>query len=550
MTKSKKADFWLVVGLVMLAVLLVFTVYPMARLLTIAFKAKDGSFTLDYFKEFFSKPYYYSTIGNSFKVAVTTSILTTFIGVIFSYCYSFYAMKGRKILFVTCLLCGLSAPFIGAYAWIFLLGKGGIITKFIKTTFGVVIGDIYGYNGIVLVQTTRMFPLVVLYMNGAFRNIDASLLEASENLGISGVQRFLRVTMVLVMPTLLAAFMVSFLRSLADFGTPLVIGRGFDTFPLRIYEQYTSENAGGSSGMSAAISLISVLLTVVILMVQKIATGQFKFTINANRHITQQKPKGFSGFLMHFFCYGIIIFSLLPQAYIVYLSFCNFKNSARKPGYSFNNYVYAWTRKYMSTAVKNTLLLGVGSLIIVILVAIFIAYLVVRRKSALSQVIDSIAMAPYVIPGLVIGVALAVSFNGKIALTGTLFIMIIAQVIRNMPNTLRSTTAALQQIPLYTEEASLNLGASKLKTFFRITVPMMKNGILSGAVLSWTSIITEVASSLILYDNKTITLTVGTYKIMSSMYGAGSAYATVETLFVILSLVLYVNLSREEDIKL
>ena len=79
---------------------------------------------------------------------------------------------------------------------------------------------------------------------------------------------------------------------------------------------------------------------------------------------------------------------------------------------------------------------------------------------------------------------------------------------------------------------------------------MMKNGILSGAVLSWTSIITEVASSLILYNNKTITLTVGTYKTMSSMYGVGSAYATVETLFVILSLVLYVTLSREEDVKL
>ena len=191
------------------------------------------------------------------------------------------------------------------------------------------------------------------------------------------------------------------------------------------------------------------------------------------------------------------------------------------------------------------------SLIIVIILSVFIAYVVVRRSNALSQTVDSIAMAPYVIPGLVIGVALAMTFNsGPVVLSGTLFIMMIALTVRNLPNTLRSATAALQQIPLYTEEASLNLGASKLKTFFFITVPMMKNGILSGAVLSWTSIITEVASSLILYNNKTITLTVGTYKTMSSMYGVGSAYATVETLFVILSLVLYVTLSREEDVKL
>lgn len=550
MIRKNKLDIWVVISMLLLLSLLLFTVYPVGNLLTIAFRDPDGHFTLQYFKEFFSKPYYYSTISNSFKVAVTTSVCTTIVGIFFSYFYSFYQLKGRKVLFITCLLCGLSAPFIGAYAWIFLFGKGGIITVFLKG-FGIKIPDIYGYGGIVVVQVSRMFPLVVLYMNGAFRNIDESLLEASENLGISGAQRFFRVTMILVMPTLLAAFLVSFLRSLSDFGTPLVIGRGFDTFPLRIYEQYTSENAGGSSGMSATISVISVLMTLLIFLIQKFATSRFKFTINANRHITQKPCKGVGGVLMHIFCYGIILFSLAPQFYIIFLSFCNFKNSTRQPGYGFTNYVYAWDRKYMSTAVKNTLLLGVGSLIIVIILSVFIAYVVVRRSNGLNQTIDSIAMAPYVIPGLVIGVALAMTFNtGPIVLSGTLFIMMIALTVRNLPNTLRSTTAALQQIPLYTEEASLNLGASKLKTFFCITVPMMKNGILSGAVLSWTSIITEVASSLILYNNKTITLTVGTYKTMSSMYGVGSAYATVETLFVVLSLVLYVTLSREEDVRL
>lgn len=550
MNKKKRFDIWVVISVLLLASLILFTVYPVGNLLTIAFKDSDGSFTLKYFQEFFRKPYYYSTIGNSFKVAVTTSVLTTFIGVLFSYFYSFYRLKGRKLLFVTCLLCGLSAPFIGAYAWIFLFGKGGIVTMFVRR-FGIMMPNIYGYGGIVIVQVSRMFPLVVLYMNGAFRNIDESLLEASENLGIGGLQRFFRVTLFLVMPTLLAAFLVSFLRSLSDFGTPLVIGRGFDTFPLRIYEQYTSENAGGSSGMSATVSVISVIMTLLVFLIQKFAVSRFKFTINANRHIVQKPCKGLGGALMHVFCYGIILFALLPQFYIIYLSFCNFKNSSRQPGYGLSNYTYAWTRKYMSTAVKNTLLLGVGSLIIVILMSIFIAYVVVRRSSVLTQTVDSIAMAPYVIPGLVIGVALAMTFNkGPIILAGTLIIMMIAMTVRNLPNTLRSTIASLQQIPLYTEEASLNLGASKMKTFFRITVPMMKNGILSGAVLSWTSIITEVASSLILYNNKTITLTVGTYKTMSSMYGVGSAYATVETLFVILSLILYVTISREEDIKL
>ncbi len=550
MTQARKPDLWLVLSLALLAVLVLFTVYPMTRLLILAFQAEDGSFTLEYFRKFFSTPYYYSTVGNSFRVALTTSVITTAIGILFSYFYSFFRLKGRRALFIGCLLCGLSAPFIGAYAWIFLFGRGGVVTQFLKQTFGITLGSIYGFKGIVLVQVSRMYPLVVLYMNGAFRNIDASLLEASENMGISGFRRVMKVTLPLVMPTLLAAFLISFLRSISDFGTPLVIGRGYDTFPLRIYEQYTSENAGGSSGMSSAISVISVLVTLAIMLLQKLLTSRFKFHINATRHIVPRQAHGFKNFFMHFFCYGIIVFALMPQAYIIYLSFCNFKNSTRQPGYGFGNYVYAWTRKQLDLAVRNTLVLGVCTILFVVVLAVIISYLVVRRKTVLANILDGIAMAPYVIPGLVVGVALALSFNGRISLTGTLFIMMVALTIRNLPNTLRSSIAALQQIPLYTEEASRNLGASKMKTFIRITIPMMKNGILSGAILSWTSIITEVASSLILYNNSTITLTVGTYKTMSSLYGVGSAYATVETLFVILSLFLYVSLSKEEDIKL
>ncbi len=551
MIKKKRWDIWALSAIVIFGLLILVTVYPLGCLLVTAFKGADGTFSLQHFTTFFNKPYYYTTIANSFKIAAATSILTTAIGLVFSYFYSFFQLRGRKVLFITCLLCGMSAPFIGAYSWIFLFGNGGIVTKFLKETFSISLGSIYGFKGIVIVQVSRMFPLVVLYMNGAFRNIDASLLEASENLGVSGFKRFLRVTLVLVMPTLLAAFLVVFLRSLADFGTPLVIGRGYTTFPLLIYEQYTSENAGGSYGFAAAVSVISVLVTLAVYLLQRFVNGRFRFTINASRHIVQKKAKGLGGALMHLYCYGIILFSMLPQFYITYLSFCNYKNSTRKPGYSFDNYIYAWTKRYMSTATQNTLILGVCTLAVVVLLSIFISYLVVRRKNTLTKTIDSIAMVPYVIPGLVIGVSLVIAFNNsRIALTGTLLIMMIALTIRTMPNTLRSTTAALQQIPMYTEEASLSLGASKMKTFFRITVPMMKNGIVAGAVLTWTSIITEVASSLILYNNKTITLTVGTYKVIQSMYGTGAAYATVETLFVVLSLILYVMISKEEDVRL
>ena len=123
----------------------------------------------------------------------------------------------------------MSAPFIGAYSWILLLGRSGIITTFFKN-LGIAIPDIYGFGGIVLVMTLQLFPLVFLYAKGALKNIDNSLIEAAENLGCSGIACFFKVVVPLIMPTLLAAALLVFMRSFADFGTPMLIGEGYRTF--------------------------------------------------------------------------------------------------------------------------------------------------------------------------------------------------------------------------------------------------------------------------------------------------------------------------------
>ena len=113
-------------------------------------------------------------------------------------------------------------------------------------------------------------------------------------------------------------------------------------------------------------------------------------------------------------------------------------------------------------------------------------------------------MVPYVIPGSVVGIALVSAFNKKpFVLVGTFLIMVISLIIRRNAYTIRSSVAILQQIPLSIEEASISLGASRMKSFFKITTPMMMNGIISGALLSWITIITELSSSIILYNYKT-----------------------------------------------
>ena len=550
MKQAKKIDMWSGVTVIFLVLFALFLIYPLLGILQQSVISKEGEFTLQEFTKFFSQAYYSKTIFNSFKVSIAITAVTLILGIPFSYFYSFYHLKGSKFLFVVGILCCMSAPFIGAYSWILLLGRSGVVTVFLKNAFGIQLGSIYGFGGILFVQAMKLFPLVFIYMNGAFKNIDNTLMEASANMGCVGVKRFFQVVMNLSMPTILAAALLVFMRAFADFGTPLLIGEGYRTFPVEIYNQYLGEN-GTDHNFAAAISVIAVVVTALVFFIQKWATSKYNFSINALHPIEKKEPKGIKGALMYLYTYGLVIVSFIPQVYIIYLSFRNCDQAVFKPGYSLANYQLA-VKRLLVRSIKNTMFLGVGSLVVIILFAILIAYLVVRRSSVLNNAIDTISMMPYIMPGAVIGISLILAFSQPpLALTGTALIMLISFVIRRMPYTIRSATATLMQIPMSIEEAAISLGASKLKTFAKVTVPMMSNGIISGAILSWVSIVTELSSSIILYNNKNITLTMSAYVAISrGNYGLACAFSAILTVLTAISLLVYLWVSKSEDIKL
>jgi iron(III) transport system permease protein len=352
------------------------------------------------------------------------------------------------------------------------------------------------------------------------------------------------------MPTILAAALIVFMRAFADFGTPLLIGEGYRTFPVEIYNQYLGEN-GKNYNFASAISVIAIVVTAAVFFVQKWATGKFKFSINALHPITKKKPKGLMGVLIYAYCYILIGLAFMPNLYIIYLSFRKSNQAVFLEGYSLANYEMA-LGKLLGRSIKNTIVMGAGSLTIIIFFAILIAYLVVRRGSIISNAIDTLSMLPYIIPGSVIGIALVIAFGKRpFALTGTMAIMIIALVIRRMPYTIRSATATLMQIPMSIEEASISLGASKMKTFLFITTPMMSAGIISGAIMSWVSIVTELSSAIILYNNRNITLTMSAYVAISrGNYGLAAAFSAILTVLTSISLIIYLGVSKTEDIKL
>ncbi len=546
MKKKNRIDVWKIISIVVLIGYAIFLLWPLIKLFYSAFY-NNGKFTIEQFVNFFSKKYYRKSITNSLKVSSLATLITLIIGVPLAYFYQMYEIKGKSVLQVIVILCSMSAPFIGAYSWIMLLGRNGVVTAFIKKLTGFVMPNIYGFNGILLVLSLQLFPLVFLYVSGALKNIDNSLLEASENMGCTGVKRFFKVVIPLCIPTIIAATLLVFMRAFADFGTPLLIGEGYQTFPTVIYNAYFAET-GSDHNFGAAVSVIGIAITAIIFLLQRWVNSKFTFTMNALHSIERKKVGGVKGFFINFYCWFVVALAFLPQVYVIYTSFLKTSGKLFVEGFSLESYKFAFS--HLKRAIPNTFIIGLVALAIVIVLAILIAYLVVRRNNALNQLIDTLSMVPYIIPGSVVGIALVMAFSSKpLVLTGTVTIMIVALVIRRIPYTIRSSTATLQQIPISIEEAAISLGSSKLKAFFTITVPMMANGILSGAIMSWVTIITELSTAIILYNLKTVTLTIAVYTYVSrGNYGIAAAYATILTVSTIISLLLYMKVAKTDEV--
>ena len=547
---NRKYDVWSFVTLLLLGLYGLFLIYPLFNLFGQSIVDKStGEFTLAYFYKFFSKPYYFNTLINSFKVTILVTILTVLLGTPLAYFFTRYKIRGKSFIRILIILSSMSAPFIGAYSWILLLGRSGVITTFFHNALGIQIPSIYGFNGILIVLTMQLYPLIFLYVSGALKNVDNSLLEASENLGCSGTKRFFVIVIPLIVPTLMAGGLLIFMRSLADFGTPMLIGEGFRTFPVTIFEEFISE-LGGDDGFAAAISIIAILITTVVFLIQRYFSTRKQFTMNSINKIRPIEAKGFTRIFIHLYTYILVGLSIMPQVYIFYTSFKKVNGTVFVPGYSFDSYTNAFSK--VGRAISNTLIIPGLSLIVIVFFAALIAYITVRRRNIFTGIVDTISMVPYIVPGSVVGITLLIAFNKPpILLSGTMLIMIIGLVLRRLPYTIRSSVAILQQIPYNIEEAALGLGSSKTKTFFKITMPMMAAGLISGAILSWVTMISELSTAILLYVGRTKTLTVEIYtQIIRGNYGIAAALSTILAVLTIISLLIFNKVSKGDDLSM
>lgn len=542
--KHFKLDFWFWVKAIVVILMISFLIYPFATLITRSFfSKKEEGLTLINYIRFFSKKYYYSALGRSLFVAVMATITTLIIGVPMAYIMSRYNIYAKKYVHILIIMSLMSPPFIGAYSWIMLFGRAGLVTKFFENNFDMILPSIYGKVGIILVFTFKLFPYVYLYTQGAIGSIDSSLEEAAENLGSNKLRRLLTITLPVILPSIAAGAIMVFMTSLADFGTPMLIGEGYMVLPVLVYNEYMSE-LGGNAHLASALSVIVVLCSLSVLLVQKYYVSRKNYVMTTMRPPAEVKLKGGKRLLLSLPVYIVALIGVLPQFVVIISSFIKTDFTGFVGGFSLDNYTTIIRR--LGTNIRNTFMFSTAAIIIIIILGLLISYIIVRKRGIVAQAMDLLIMFPYVIPGAVLGISLIVAFNKRpMLLTGTAFIMIIAFVVRKLPYTVRSGSAFLQQMDKSIEEASINLGVSPMKTFFKVTARLMLPGILSGAILSWITCINELSSSIMLYGGRTSTISVAIYtEVVRNSYGTAAALATILTVSTVISLLIFLKISR------
>ena len=520
-----RPDVWTVVALLGWIAVALLLLYPLSAVLRASVTGDEGGWTLANYATVLSRPRYLRALGNTALAGLGGAAGALLLGVTLAHLTTRYALRGAGIVFTLAVVALCTPPFIGAYAWIVLFGANGVVRNALAVV-GVDAPTIYGPGGVILVFSLKFFPNVFLLASAGFRAVNPSLEEAAESLGLSPVRRFFAVTLPMVTPALSAAAMLAFVLCIADFGTPRILGRSFQTLATEAFVLFASE-LGGNPGLASAMSTVLLTISVVLVMVQRRVGRGTAAGGHAHRRREVVRPRGWRAAWVHALAYGIVLLGALPAFVVVVFSLRRVNGPVFTDGFGLDS--YARVLRTVPQAIGNSLSYATLAVAGILVIGVATGYVAARRRTVWSAAYEAVLVLPYIVPGIVMGIGFVQSFNtGPLTLTGTGTIIVLAVLIRRLPYATRATTAALGQLSPSLEQAAVSLGYHPVQAFGRVTVPLIMPGIVAGALMSFVTAMNELSASLVLYVGSTVTMPVSIYLlVLDGEYGAASAMSTV-----------------------
>ena len=546
MTVGRHFKAWnLILGFIFI-ILFFAVLYPILFIFKASFiHPETGALSLKSYQTFFHYPFYLRCLRNSLFVSTLGTLFALILGVPFAFFLARYRVPGKNLLKTLGTLPLILPTFIGAEAWLMLLGRNGLFAKLLGP-LGIEVPSIYGWQGIVLVFTLQFFPFIFLMVSAAINAVDRSLEEAATNLGAGRLRVFFTVTLPVITPAILSGALVVFYLCIENFGVPILIGEDFRVLSVQAYNEFISE-MGGNPSMAGALSMVLLAITLGLTLLQKYWVERKSYAMTSLNPLEVKQLRSLPTALIWLFCTGLVFVALFPFVVVMVSSITKTSGPVMYWGqFSLENFTRAVA--IAPRPILNSFFLATTATLIGIVFGVVVSYLLVRRRGAVSYLLDILVMLPLAIAGTVQGIALAATYNkGIIVLTGTWMILVLAYFIRKAPYSIKTTSALLQQIDGSIEEASINLGVPPVRSFLKVIIPIMLPGIVAGGIIMWVTTLAELSSTIVLYYGPWATMTVEVFqRISSGDFGPASAYATILIVSVLIPLFILNRVSGKD----
>ncbi len=483
--------------------LALFLVYPLTRIFYDAVTDEAGRLTVSNFAAFFTDSFYLRALWKSLVLGVATVAASSVIGIAVAFLLVRYDFRGRGFFSYLTMIPIISPPLVGTLGFTFILGRAGSVNVLLMDWFDMLkpINFLYGIHGVVLVETLHLFPMITLNVVDALGKIDPALEEAAESVGARGWKKFWTITLPLTTPGYVAGALLVFIWTFSDFATPLILGVQ-DLLAPQAYLNIVQFVDRRIFRMGIVISALMVVLAIAFLLVARRWVGlkdysSLSYSTIARRRLSALRQAGAVGFLT-----VLMLLSFIPYLGVALASFSRGWSLTPLPlSYTLQHYerVIVETPKY----ILNSFLYSGLAVALCIAIGVPIAWILGRSTMPGRGTLDSLNTLILAVPGTAIGIAYIRAFHFDLpgfdrGLTSFWIIMPLCLAVRRLPYTVRGAYSSLLLVHRSMEEAAASVGASGLRAFRDVTLPLIWKGVVVGGLFSFVTSLQEASAVLFL----------------------------------------------------
>jgi iron(III) transport system permease protein len=509
-------------------------VYPLVLVLADALRT-DGRWSLVPLRQFVRSRIEWSALGGSVWISLASVAVAALVGVPLAFLVERRDFPGRRWLGAAVALPAVLPPLVGSVAFLFLFGETGFLARLVQSALRLDAPPwrLQGAWAILLVHGYTMYVYFYLFARAGLAAVDVSVYEAAASLGAGRWRTLTRVVLPLLRPALGGAALLVFMTSLASFSAPYLFGGGFRVMTTQIVA--TRLNGDESLAMVETVSLTVVALAALALLTR--VEGQVAATGKGVAPAARRVASPFARATLGAAAWLLGIALLLPHLTLLLVSFVpvgTWTTEAVPPAYTLRNYVTLVTDPVRWRPLLNSFFMAVAATAAALAVAIAAGMLAVRRRVPERRWIEALVALPWAVPGTVFAIALATAFSVhrpallRFVLIGTVWLLPLAYLVRNLPLTGRALVAGFRGLDPALDEAAATLGAGRLRTLARVTLPLLRPALVAGATLAFVTAFGDFVTSIVLYtyDTRPISLEI-LGSLRQSDVGVAAAYGVV-----------------------